>query len=286
MIGQLCFNEFETTNDKLQTSIERVKFFEPISLRNGGYYLNYSRGKDSIASEIVLKLAGVKYTANYNITGIDPPEIFHEIKNKGYIIMHQHPKSFFQLVYEKLLPPTRMTRYCCEVLKEHGGEGKFNVTGVRWAESSKRAKNRLPIEFDRYGSQSKKAIERRDKFLTADNNEKRRMMETEISPNGCKTTGKHILNPIVDWTDEDVWEVIKYYNADYPKLYDEGFKRIGCIGCPLSKKENRIREFKRWPKFKENYIRCFNKMIEHRLELEKPTQWKSGEEVFEWWLNG
>lgn len=286
MLGQLSFNEFGKTSDRLKTSIERMKFFEPIALRNGGYYLNYSRGKDSIATKLVADLAGVKYTAHYNITGIDPPEIFQEIKNMTDVIMHQHEKSFFQLVYEKLMPPTRITRYCCDKLKEHGGEDKFNVTGVRWAESKRRKKTRNVIEFDRYGSKSKKAIEQRTKFLTADNDEKRRILETGMSANGCRTTGKNILNPIVDWSDEDVWEVIKYYGLTYPSLYDEGFKRIGCIGCPLSTKTNRIREFKRYPKFKENYIRCFERMIKHRLELEKPTQWKSGEEVFEWWLNG
>ena len=75
MIGQLKFNEFSKTADKLETAIERVKFFEPAALKTGGYYLNYSGGKDSIVNKLVLDLAGVKYTANYNITGIDPPEV-------------------------------------------------------------------------------------------------------------------------------------------------------------------------------------------------------------------
>ena len=284
MIGQLKFDEFGKTNDKLETSIERAKFFEPIALRNGGYYLNYSGGKDSIATKIVLDLAGVKYTANYNITGIDPPEIFYFIKNQKNIIMHPYEKSFFQLVYEKLMPPTRRMRYCCEGLKEHGGEGRFNVTGVRWAESPRRKKSRLSVEFDSYGSKNKKAIQKRKEFLFADNDRKRRILETGMSANGCRITGKYILNPIVDWSKQDVWEVIHYYNLDYPKLYDKGFDRLGCIGCPLSTRCNRIKEFKRYSKFKENYIRCFDKMLKHRLELGKPTTWKTGEEVFQWWM--
>ncbi|MDF2804456.1 MAG: phosphoadenosine phosphosulfate reductase, partial [Anaerocolumna sp.] len=222
----------------------------------------------------------VKYDAHYNITGIDPPEVFYQIRNTEGIIMHQHEKSIFRLIVEKLMPPTRLMRYCCEKLKEHGGEDRFNVTGVRWAESKRRATTRTEVEFDRYGSRSKNAEKTRKIFLNSDNDEKRRMLES------CTIKGKHILNPIIDWTDEDVWEVIKYYNLEYPSLYDEGFCRIGCIGCPLSRKKNRLKEFKRYPKYEENYIRAFDKMIKRRLELEKPTQWKTGEEVFEWWLNG
>lgn len=272
MIGQL--NIYKKT--KLDVAIEIVKSFKPPK----GYYLNYSGGKDSIVTKLVLDLAGVKYDAHYNITGIDPPEVFYFIKNQKDVKMHQHEEDIFSLIVRKLMPPTRMVRYCCEVLKEHGGEGRFNVTGVRWVESSRRAKTRLDIEFDRYGSKSKEAIEKRKIFLNSDNDTRRRMVE------GCVVKGKHILNPIIDFTDEEVWEVIKYYDLEYPSLYDEGFCRLGCIGCPLSTKKNRIREFKRYPKFKENYIRAFEKMIKRRNELDKETKWKSGEEVFEWWLNG
>lgn len=270
LLGQL--NIYGKT--KVDVAIQRAKTFEP----EEGYYLNYSGGKDSIATKLILDLAGVKYDAHYNITGIDPPEVYYFIKKQKDVHMHQHQKSIFQLIVKKLMPPTRMVRYCCEVLKEHGGEYRFNVTGVRWAESRSRANGRLDIEFDRYGSKSKKAIENRKIFLNSDNDEKRKMIEL------CSIKGKHILNPIVDFTDQEVWELIKYYGVDYPELYDQGFCRIGCIGCPLATKENRLRELKRYPKFKENYIKTFDRMLIKRKELGKTTTWRSGEEVFEWWI--
>ena len=31
----------------------------------------------------------------------------------------------------KLMPPTRVVRYCCSVLKEQGGKGRMITTGVR-----------------------------------------------------------------------------------------------------------------------------------------------------------
>jgi phosphoadenosine phosphosulfate reductase len=66
-------------------------------------------------------------------------------------------------------------------------------------------------------------------------------------------------------------------------LYDCGFKRIGCIGCPNSYWRHRENEFVRYPKYKENYIKAFDRML---LERDNNTGWKSGEEVFDWWLYG
>lgn len=80
----------------------------------------------------------------------------------------------------------------------------------------------------------------------------------------CYRTHTTTINPIVDWTDGEVWEFIKEYNVPYCCLYDEGFKRLGCIGCPMGSKEQRMREFERWPKYKNLYLIAFEKMIENR----------------------
>ena len=80
----------------------------------------------------------------------------------------------------------------------------------------------------------------------------------------CYKTHTTTVNPIIDWTDGEVWEFIKEYNIPYCTLYDEGFKRLGCIGCPMGSKEQRIREFERWPKYKNLYMIAFQKMIDNR----------------------
>ena len=80
----------------------------------------------------------------------------------------------------------------------------------------------------------------------------------------CYKTHTTTINPIIDWTDGEVWEFIKEYNIPYCCLYDEGFKRLGCIGCPMGSNEQRIREFERWPKYKNLYMIAFQKMIENR----------------------
>ncbi|AAK43019.1 phosphoadenylyl-sulfate reductase [Saccharolobus solfataricus] len=39
------------------------------------------------------------------------------------------------------------------------------------------------------------------------------------------------LNPLADWTWEQVWEYINKNNVPYNKLYDKGYKSIGCVPC-------------------------------------------------------
>jgi len=67
-------------------------------------------------------------------------------------------------------------------------------------------------------------------------------------------------------------------------LYDEGFKRLGCIGCPLGGKHNMKKEFQRWPKYKSNYTKAFDRMIKNRNKQGLETEWLTGEEVMTWWI--
>lgn len=93
---------------------------------------------------------------------------------------------------------------------------------------------------------------------------------------------KRILNPIIDWTDDEVWEFIREYNVPYCKLYDEGYTRLGCIGCPMGSVQHRKEEFEKYPKYREAYIRAFDRMIANSY---KPVGgWsKTGLEMFEKW---
>lgn len=94
--------------------------------------------------------------------------------------------------------------------------------------------------------------------LRLDNRENARIVEM------CYKDHTTLINPIIDWTTDEVWEFIKEYKIPYCCLYDEGFKRLGCIGCPMGTKTMREYEFERWPKYKNLYMIAFEKMIEHR----------------------
>ncbi|HIT72712.1 MAG TPA: hypothetical protein IAD10_03550 [Candidatus Fimicola cottocaccae] len=48
--------------------------------------------------------------------------------------------------------------------------------------------------------------------------------------------------------------------------------------------KGRILEFAKYPKYKENYIRAFDRMLLQRETKGKETQWKTGQDVFDWWL--
>lgn len=94
-----------------------------------------------------------------------------------------------------------------------------------------------------------------------------------------------MVNPIVEWEDREVWSFLKYYGCKSNPLYECGYKRIGCIGCPMAGK-SRYAEFERYPKYKENYIKAFDRMLVRLNEkaLNRNVQWQSGEDVFKWWM--
>ena len=98
----------------------------------------------------------------------------------------------------------------------------------------------------------------------------------------CPTKSTNVLNPIIDWTTEEVWEFIHAYNIPYCKLYDEGYTRLGCIGCPMS--SNTKEELEKFPKYKRAYIKAFERMLEVNKSKGKETDWQTGEDVMNWWL--
>ncbi len=271
-----------TVVDKVQIAINRYKAFEPPE----GYYLAFSGGKDSVCIKALADMAGVKYDAHYSVTSVDPPELVAFIRDKypdvSRDIPHDKdgkPITMWNLIPKKKMPPTRLARYCCSVLKESAGKGRITVTGVRWAESARRKENQGVVLF----KDSAKDFENNSNFqstakggvvLNDDNDENRRTVEH------CYRTRKTLLNPIVDWTDEDVWEFIKTYNIPYCELYDKGYTRLGCIGCPMN--TTAAAELERYPKYKRQYIRAFDKMLKDFKN--PPENWTDGEAVMDWWL--
>lgn len=136
---------------KVKKSIDRIKTFVP----EEGYYLAFSGGKDSVVCNALLDMANVKYDSHYRITTVDPPELFNFIRKSHPEVSRDIPRygsrrgpewegkpiTMWNLIPWKLMPPMRNVRYCCEFLKEDGGDGRMTITGVRWAESTNRQEN-------------------------------------------------------------------------------------------------------------------------------------------------
>jgi phosphoadenosine phosphosulfate reductase len=258
---------------KVQTAIMRLQFAAELA-GNEPLYLAFSGGKDSQTIYHLAQEAGVNFEAHYNITGIDPPELVYFIRDKYPDVKRDiYEKSMFRLIIDKGIPPTRLIRYCCSELKERGGKDRICVTGIRWEESVRRKNSRHTIEIG--NARSKK------KMLFNDNDEARRQLEV------CQLKGKKIVNPIIDWSAADVWGFLNSRGIEHCCLYDEGFDRLGCIGCPMAGKKGREREFARYPKFKNYYLRAFEKMLEVRKLKGKDdsnSNWHNAEGVFKWWL--
>ena len=260
---------------KIKGAVELLNMCEAaaLAMNPAGYYLAFSGGKDSLVIYHLAKMAGVRFEAHYHLTTVEPPELVHFIRRNYPDVMIDYPPiTMWNLIIKKQLPPYRNARYCCSVLKETGGEGRFVITGVRWQESRKR-ESRGAVEV--LGSRKP------DLILNNDNEESRRIIEN------CQLKGKRLVNPIVSWTENEVWLFIYSQKIAYCELYDCGFRRLGCIGCPLASVKNREWEFKRYPKFREAYIRTFDRMVEARRDAGKSDgNWNSGEAVFNWWMYG
>jgi len=285
-------------NDKVSKSIERLKAYEPPE----GYYLAFSGGKDSVVCKALLDMAGVKYDATYRVTSVDPPELIRFIKNQHPDVKREVPRydpdyrneklagkpiTMWNLIPEERYPPTRIARYCCEELKESGGDGRFLVTGVRWAESVNRQKNQGLVTV--IGKTAARELGDHPDFmltnrggvvLTNDNTDNRRMIEQ------CYRRHKTTLNPIIEWKDEDVWDFIRAHSIPYCSLYDEGMERIGCIGCPMARNKRRDAQFARWPSYKQSYISAFGRMLQEREKhgLTWGDGTFSGKDIFNWWM--
>lgn len=96
-----------------------------------------------------------------------------------------------------------------------------------------------------------------------------------------------MINPIVDWDDDEVWDFLRYYGCRSNPLYECGYKRVGCVGCPLGGYAAQRRELNRYPRYRALYVRAFDKMLEARktagLSLDDLT-WRTGEDVMRWWI--
>mgnify|MGYP002306960703 CR=1 FL=1 len=253
----------------MEYTLQLLQKAEKIALsydQEDGFYLAFSGGKDSQALLHMAQLAGVKFRAHMNLTSVDPPEVIRFVRtNYKEVELNKPHKSIFRIAVEKQILPTQRVRWCCAEYKENAGAGKVTLIGIRRKESSRRAKrNEVEIsnrkfsgsldDFEEYRQEQKaKRARRRSKkdgvnITNADNE------QTLGCINGKESL---LISPIINWSERDVWEFLNdVVSVPHCSLYDEGWKRIGCIGCPMSSRKQKLFENKRYPHVKRNWIKA------------------------------
>ena len=276
-------------SDKVDIAVKRLKEATEMSqtLYEQPLVITYSGGKDSDTILKLAQIAKIQFEVLHSHTTADAPETVYHVRNKfrelelagvkcdiDYHVQADGTRvTMWNLIPRKLIPPTRLMRYCCSELKEGGGKDRFIATGVRWAESAAR-KIRGSLEV---------ITPRKDRslFLSGDNDEDRRLFES------CQMKGKRVVNPIIDWSTEDVIDFCEAEKVNLCALYAEGWHRVGCIGCPMVGKKRYI-EFARYPTYKKAYIAAFDRMIEERKRRGTKGNgalgFETGVDVFHWWM--
>lgn len=266
-------NSSKRLASKIEYSVNLLRKSEPMALRldpENGFYLAFSGGKDSQALYHIAKLSGVKFKAHMNFTSVDPPEVVRFVREQYPDVETIKPKmSIYDMAKKKHILPTMRVRWYCAEYKETSGAGKVTLTGIRKEESARRAKReevstrikgkRKEQSFDQWSEHEEKMVAcvgGRDKILVL---------------------------PIIHWTERDVWEFLNGNNIPHCKLYDEGYKRIGCILCPMSKYRQKVKEMKRYPHVRRKWLETIQWLKDNGFSKNAD---EDAETYFRWWISG
>lgn len=261
-----------TLDDKINYSIELLRKSEKMALKmdpENGFYLAFSGGKDSQALYHIAQMAGVKFKAHMNLTSVDPPEVIRFVKNYYRDVELIKPKmSIYDMALKKHMIPTRIMRWCCAEFKEMSGGGKVTLIGIRNQESPRRSK-RKEVSTQIKGTRTEETFDQWSEH-------KEKMVACASGKD------KILISPIINWTERDVWEFLNSNNIPHCSMYDEGYKRIGCILCPMSNRKQKIRDCKRFPHVRHKWIQTIQKLID---EGYINHNFQEAEFGFNWWIS-
>lgn len=122
----------------------------------------------------------------------------------------------------------------------------------------------------------------------------REALEKEKEPNGTvwdctlikvmRERKDTVVNAIYDWSDTDVWDYLNGRKYPHNPMYDMGYHRVGCIGCPMATYKQKMKEFADFPYARDMYINAFDRMLKKHPQLIRNLKRETGLDVFKWWI--
>lgn len=269
----------KSLQEKVDRSIHIIKRMETIALkyRPDGFIVAFSGGKDSQVVRALSNMAEVKHIVKYQWTTIDPPEVYHFIRREYPDVIIERPQeTFWQLCYRNGMLPTPYKRFCCREFKESRGALSVTLTGVRAAESYRR-KMRQEVEI--------LTRRRHPEYIRGTLDQFNMYRESHVDCIAGKD--KLIVNPIIDWSESDVWDFLHYLDIPTCELYDRGYNRVGCLFCPMASRRTLHMMEHDYPKYKAAFIRLIHRIRQKHINSDgyEVYQTLSDEEVFQAWIN-
>jgi len=199
---------------RISETIENIKYIH--NRFDGAVCVGWSGGKDStVVLDLCVRLYGNDIPVVFCDTRIEFPETYEFIEKmrKFYNLKNFHVtkpvRSFFEDLNARKGGLWSMAKWrpCCNNLKK--------IPLLNWMEEH-------GIKISISGTRKEESVKRRTYSLIS-----------EVS------MGKRKIlfgNPILDWSEEDVWNYHRRYNLPYNRIYDMGYDRCGCWACPCPNK--------------------------------------------------
>ena len=271
-LEEVCSKVRPSLAKKIRYSVDLIRKSEKMALRldpENGFYNTFSGGKDSQCLYHLVKLSDVKHKTHMNLTSVDPPEVIRFVKRQYPDVELIKPRmSIYDMAKKKHILPTRTLRWCCAEYKEMNGAGKVTLIGIRREESVRRAK-RGEISTEIKGKRNEETFDQWSEHE-----------EKMVTCVGGKD--KILVSPIIYWTERDVWEFLNVNCIPHCELYDQGYTRIGCICCPISRPRHKAKEIIRWPHVKRNWLKTIQWLIDNGYINHNFTEAETG---FRWWIS-
>ena len=234
----------------------------------GQVYVSFSGGKDSTVLLHIVRSLYPEVPAVFVDTGLEYPEIVEFVKQHDDVVWLK-PKMGFKQVLEKYGYPV-VSKEQSQCIYELRNQNIKPSTREKWLKGVGKNTGRLRLSqkwqhllnapfmashkccdvmkkrpAKKYAKESGRY---RMTGMMAEESPMRQQWWTKFSCNAFDTE-EPSSNPLMFWTEADIWEYLKTRDVPYSKIYDMGETRTGCMFCMfgvhMEKGENRFQRMYR-----------------------------------------